>query len=614
MPLKKLALKAGIDRENTSYTSEGGWYDCDKIRFRSGYPEKIGGWRRISDNTFLGVCRSLHKWTSLGAKRLVGVGTSEKFYIELGQAYYDITPIRATEILTNPFAVTSGSNIVTVTDANNGYVDGDYVTFSSATTVGGLDLNGEHKLTFMAGNTYTITASQNATTTTTGGGTVTAQYQINVGEDFAIPLDGWSAGQWSFGTWGVGVSSTKSLRLWSQSNFGQDLIFGHPKGEIYYWEYATGTGVRAVKLDTLSGASNVPVVQNHLLVSDISRFVFCFGCNSIVDTALDPMLVRWSDQEDPTNWTPEAINQAGSLRLSGGTNIITAKQSRQEILVWTDTTLYSLQYVGAPIVWGAQSVGENISIVSKNAVVYANGMAFWMGYDKFYMYDGRSQTLPCSVRKYIFDDLDYTQYDQIFSGSNERFGEVWRWYCSQGSKIVDKYVVFNYLENVWYYGTMNRTAWFDNGISNSPIAATYKNNLVEHELGCDNQETSEVLPISAYVTSAQFDLDDGHQFMFINKVLPDVRFDGSTITNPAITMTMLPLKDSGSGYTDPASVGGVNNEQVIRSTTVPIEKYTGQIHVRVRGRQLAVKIESTGQGVQWQMGSPRIDMRPDGRR
>ena len=614
MPLKKLALKAGINRENTSYTSEGGWYDCDKVRFRSGTPEKIGGWKRISVSEFKGICRSLHNWTTLGSQSIVGVGTNEKFYLEIGRAYYDITPLRATESLTGPFSVTSGSAVVTVTDANGGYIDGDYVTFSGASAVGGLDLNDEYQITYTDGDTYTITASSVATSTATGGGSVDAAYQINVGQEYAVPLDGWSAGLWSSGVWGTGGSGVESLRLWSQSNFGEDLIFGHASGDIYYWDATGGSDTRAVKLSTLSGASNVPTIHNHLLVSDINRFVFCFGCNAFGSSSLDPMLIRWSDQESAVNWTPSATNQAGSLRLSRGTNIVTAKQSRQEVLVWTDTTLYSLQYVGAPIVWGAQTVGENISIVSKNAVAYANGMAFWMGYDKFYMYDGRSQTLPCAVRKYIFDDMDYTQFDQIFSGSNERFGEVWWWYCSQGSTTIDKYVVYNYVENIWYYGTMNRTAWLDNGIGNSPIGATYNYNLVEHESGCDNQETDETLPISAHVTSAQFDLDDGHQFMFINKVLPDVRFDGSTINNPAITMTMLPLKNSGSGYTDPASVGGNDSRDVVRSSTVPIEKYTGQIYVRVRGRQLAVKVESTGEGVQWQLGSTRVDMRPDGRR
>lgn len=614
MPLKKLQLKAGIDRENTSYTSEGGWYDCDKVRFRSGNPEKIGGWKRISNVFFKGICRSLHRWTTLGSQQLVGVGTNEKFYIEQGRAYYDITPIRDTETLTDPFSTTSGSAVVTVTDANGGYTDGDYVTFSNATAVGGLTLNGEYQITYTTGNTYTITADSDATSTATGGGSVTAEYQINVGQEYAVPLTGWSAGSWSSGSWGNSVTSLESLRLWSQSNFGEDLLFSHQDGEVYYWDATDGLGSRAVKLASRTGASNVPTVQNIVLVSDINRFVFCFGANPLGSPTLDPMLVRWSDQENAVNWTPSATNQAGSLRLSRGTKIISAKQSRQEVLVWTDTTLYSLQYQGAPIVWGAQTVGENISIVSKNAVAYANGMAFWMGYDKFYMYDGRTQTLPCSVRKYIFADMEYTQFDQIFAGSNERFGEVWWWYCSTGTTTINKYVVYNYIENIWYFGTMNRTAWIDNGIGNSPIAATYKYNLVEHEFGCDNQETLETLPISAYITSAQFDLDDGHQFMFIHRLLPDISFEGSTESNPSVTYTMLPLKDSGSGYTDPASVGGNDSQSVIRSSSVPIEKYTGQVYVRVRGRQLAVKIESTAEGVQWQSGSARIDMRPDGRR
>lgn len=614
MPLKKLLLKAGIDRENTSYTTEGGWYDCDKVRFRSGLPEKIGGWKRISAAVFKGICRSLHNWSTLRGAALVGIGTNEKFYVEQGAAYYDITPIRAAESLTDPFATTSGSPIVVVTDANLGYVDGDYVTFSGASAVGGLTLNGEFQITYISGNTYTITAPTNATSTASGGGSVTATYQINVGQEFQVPQQGWSAGAWSNNTWGQGQVGNKLLRLWSQANFGEDLLISHNGGEVYYWDYSAGIGVRAVKLSSLSGASNVPVVQNLLLVSDISRFVFCFGVNSFGETELDPMLIRWSDQEDATNWTPAATNQAGSLRLSGGAKIVSALQSRQEVLVFTDTSVYSLQYVGAPIVWGAQLVGDSVSIASKNAVTYVDGVAFWMGQDKFYMYDGRVQTLPCAVRKHVYGDIEKTQFDQVFSGTNERFSEVWWWYCSSGSTTIDKYVVYNYKEAIWYIGTMNRTAWLDNGMSNNPIAATYSNNLVEHELGCDNQETGTLQPISAYITSSEFDLDDGHNFMFINRVLPDMRFDGSTVNGPVATMTLLPLKNSGSGYTSPESVGGQNNASVVRSSTIPVEQYTGQVFVRVRGRQMAIKVESNTQGVQWQLGATRVDMRPDGRR
>lgn len=615
MPLKKLLLKSGVNRENTRYTSEGGWYECDKIRFRQGTPEKIGGWQRISATTYLGICRSLWNWITLGSQNLIGVGTNLKFYIENGGAYNDITPIRATVTLTNPFETTSGSPIVTVTDASGGYGDGDFVTFSGASAVGGLTLDGEYQLaTTIIANEYTIEASANASSSATGGGTVTAVYQIGVGTAFAIPLTGWGASSWGSGTWGVGVTSVESIRLWSQSNFGEDLVFGPRGGAIYYWDATSGLTSRAVELSTLVGASNVPTDQNFIEISDINRFVFAFGANEFASATVNPMLVRWSDQGSVTNWTPSATTQAGFLTLSRGSEIVTAKQSRQEVLVWTDSALYAMQYVGAPVVWSAQLVGDNISIAGQNAVAYANGVAYWMGKDKFYMYDGRTQPLRCDLRQFIFNDFNAQQYDQVVAGTNESYHEVWWFYCSTDQTTSDRYVVYNYMEDVWYYGTMSRTAWLDSGLRDKPLAATYSNNLVNHEEGVDNNENATTLPIHAYVASAEFDLDDGHQFAFIWRILPDIRFDGSTTGSPSATMTLLPLANSGSGYNDPASVGGSNSRAVTRTAVLPVEEFTGQIYTRVRGRQLAMKVESTGEGVTWQLGAPRIDMRPDGRR
>ena len=611
MPLKKLQLKSGINRENTRYTSEGGWYDCDKIRFRQGTPEKIGGWQRISSTTFLGVCRSLWNWVTLGSQNLIGVGTNLKFYIENGGAYNDITPLRGTVTLTNPFETTSGSPIVEVTDANGGYTDGDFVTFSGASAVGGLTLNAEYQLTeTTTANVYTIDAGTNASSSATGGGTVTAAYQINVGPAFVVPLVGWGASSWGSGTWGIGATSTDSIRVWSQANFGEDLIFGPRDGGIYIWDATNGLTTRAIPLT----GTEVPTSQKLILVSDINRFVFCFGTNEIFSSTINPMLVRWSDQEDATNWSPAATNQAGDLVLSNGTQIVAAKQSRQEVLVWTDSALYALQYVGAPAVWTAQLVGENISIASQNAVAYANGVAYWMGRDKFYMYDGRTQPLQCDLRKFIFNDFNEEQYEQTFSGTNESYHEIWWWYCSSDSNVSDRYVVYNYLEQVWYYGTMGRTAWLDSGLRNYPLAATYSNNLVNHEQGVDDNETATTAAIPAYVSSAQFDLEDGHQFAFIWRVLPDITFDGSEIGSPSATMTLLPLQNSGSGYNSPASVGGSNSAGITRTATVPVEQFTGQVYTRVRGRQLAIKVESSEIGVAWQLGSPRLDMRSDGRR
>jgi len=404
--------------------------------------------------------------------------------------------------------------------------------------------------------------------------------------------------------------------LWSQGNFGEDLIFGPRGGGVYYWDTSSGPTVRAVDLATQVGASDVPVVQNYILVSDISRFVFAFGCNDYGGTTADPMLIRWSDQEDALNWTPSAINQAGSLRLSRGSQIITAIQSRQEVLVWTDAALYALQNLGAPTGWGAQLVGENISIVGQNAVAYSNGVAFWMGVDKFYVYSGTTKTLNCNLRQYIFSDININQFQQICSGTNEGFNEVWWFYPSANSEVIDRYVIYNYLEDIWYYGTLGRTAWIDSGILVYPLAATYDNNLVDHEFGVDDNQTATPQPIDAYIESAEIDLDDGDSFMFVKRVLPDVTFRGSTAGSPSGTLTLKPLANSGSGYLSPASVGGTSSNAdatVVRTATVPIEAFTGQVYIRLRGRQISVRFESSTLGVQWQLGSLRLDMQADGR-
>jgi len=620
MPLKKLALKAGVNRENTRYTNEGGWYECDKVRFRQGTPEKIGGWQRISDAVFLGVCRSIWNWVTLGSQNLVGLGTNLKFYIENGGGYYDITPLRKTAATlgNDPFVTTNNSANVVVTDATGGYTVGDFVTFSGADAVGGLDLNGEFQIIdFASATSYTITAGSNASSGATGGGnSVTAAYQINIGPAFAIPIQGWGAAAWGQGAWGVGAESVEEVRQWSQANFGEDLIFGTRGGTLFYWDASVTNNLnqRGVTLSSVSGASNVPTIQNLVLVSDISRFVFCFGCNDLGSSSLNTMLIRWSDQEDATNWTPSATNQAGDLILSNGTNIIAAKQSRQEVLVWTDSALYALQYVGAPAVWTAQLVGENISIASQNAVAYANGVAYWMGRDKFYMYDGRTKPLRCDLRKFIFNDFNVTQYPQVFAGTIESYHEVWWFYCSSSSTVANKYVVYNYLEDVWYYGTLSRSAWLDSGLRNNPLAATYTFNLVDHEEGVDDNETGTTAPIAAFIESAQFDLDDGHQFMFVHRLIPDITFDGSLVNSPSATMSLLPLANSGSGYNNPLSEGGSNTGAITRTAVTPVEKFTGEVYTRVRGRQMAMKIESSAEGVTWQLGSPRIDMRPDGRR
>jgi hypothetical protein len=696
--LKKLTLKAGVNRENTRYANENGYYVSDKVRFRQNTPEKIGGWTRISATFFLGVCRSLWNWITLGGANLLGIGTNLKFYIEQGGAYSDITPLRQTVTLgANPFTTVNLSTTVTVTDSTGGWVNGDYVTYSGATAVGGLTLNGEYQLTSVgiSATTYTIQSATAATSSATGGGSaVVAAYHINVGPATSVPIVGWGAGGWGLGYWGIGASSSFPIRLWSQMNFGDDLIFGPRQGAIYYWVSASGLTTRGVLLSSTGGSvtftnasptvvtatttftdgttlqfaatsslptgisaattyyvsntsgltfkltdsagtlinttstgsgvyiSNivdVPSVQNYLLVSDASRFVFAFGCNDYGSSVQNQMLLRWSDQENAKQWTPAATNQAGSLQLSHGSQIITALQTRQEILVFTDSSLYSLQYAGPPVVWGSQLLGDNISIAGENAVALASGAAYWMGVDKFYKYDGRVQTLRCDLLKYVYNDINLAQASQFLASTNEGFNEIWFFYCSASASEIDRYVIFNYTENngqgVWYYGNMVRTAWIDSGLRNYPMAATGINNIVYHELGVDDNATATTTAINAIIETAEFDIDDGDSFGFVRRILPDITFVGSSgSSTPQVTMTLIPMQNSGSGANNPQSVGGDSYASIQRIATAPIEEFTGQVFIRVRGRQMILKIESNQIGTQWQLGSPRIDIRQDGRR
>jgi len=621
MPLQKLIFKPGINKEVTRYAAGNGWYDCDKVRFRFSLPEKIGGWARISGNTFQGVCRSLWAWITLAGAKLVGIGTHLKFFIELGGIYYDITPIRATTTNAATFAATNGSTTITVTDNGHGAVIGDFVTFSSAASLGGVItaaiLNAEHQIVSVPTvNTYTFTASiaANASDSGNGGSATDAAYQINVGPETVVPLVGFGAGTFGTGAFNVGSTSSVSLRQWSQSNFGEDLVFGPRGGAPYYWDATNSVTTRGVALSSLGGASNTPVVQNLIFVSDINRFVFCFGTNALGATAQDPLLFRWSDQEDVANWTPSATNQAGSLRLSRGTKIVAVEQSNQAVNIWTDSSLYNLQFLGGQAVFGVELVGDNISIASQNAVAFANGVSYWMGNDRFYKYDGRVQTLNCSLLRYIINDIDIVQLEQVFAGTNKEFNEVWWFYCSSGSTTVDKYVIYNYEYNIWYYGTLARTAWLDSGMRTLPLAATYRSNLVNHEDGIDDIETDTPAAINAHITSSEIDLQGGDKFGFVWRVLPDMTFEGSTIAAPNATMTLNPLQNSGSGYNSPLSEGGNSAGAVTRSATAPVEAYTGQVNIRVRGRQMSMKIESTNTGVQWQLGHPRIDVRADGGR
>ena len=690
MPLQKLLLKPGVNRENTRYTNEGGYYESDKVRFRQGTPEKIGGWQRISAATFLGLCRSLWNWVTLASQNLLGVGTNLKFYIENGGAYYDITPIRTERTLTNPFT-TNGTTTVLVTDAAHGAINGDFVTFYGGTAVGGQTIRGEYQITVLTNNTYNITISA-AATAATGGGTVYAVYQVNVGPSYAAPLSGWGASTWGSGTWGIGTSSTDALRIWNQVNWGQNLVYGPRGAPMYYWDATIGfrnlevsltiaspcvmtstvaltdgtpitftttgalpTGLlpgvtyyvkyltpttynlaatsggtaintsgtqsgtqaispRGMLLSQLPGSDGYcPLYQNTFTISDASRFLLVFGTNDYGSTVLDPLLIRWSDQESLTVWYPAVTNQAGSVRLSHGSKIVTTLQSRQEIVVWTDQALYSLQYLGPPYVWQTQLLADNISIAGPNAAAMASGITYWMGVDKFYKYDGRVQTLRCDLRQYIYSDINPLQFDQIFASTNEGFNEVWFFYCSENSNTIDKYVIYNYLEDNWYYGSMARTAWLDTGLRQFPLAATYSYNIVQHEDGVDDNETGTTLPITASITSSQYDIGDGHNFAFVYRMIPDLTFRGSTAgTTPAVTMYLQGLNNSGSGITQSGNAAVTNSG--VAPAVINVDQFTGQIYIRIRGRQMQMKIESNTIGVQWQLGSPRIDIRPDGRR
>jgi len=630
MPIQKIQFKPGVDRETTRYNAEGTWYETDKVRFRRGMPQKIGGWERISSDTFLGVCRSMFNWVTLGGQNLVSVGTNIKYYIERGGAYYDSTPYRLISGAGDAtFAAVNGDATITVTEVAHGAVAGSYVTFSDAVSLGGnitADVLNQNYIidsvvdadnfTVEAVDTSGATVLANVSDTGNGGASTVASYEIAPGAEYAVPFSGWGAGTWGSSTWGLGATTTANIRLWSQANFGEDLILADRGGDIYIWDASAGAvaGNRATFLTEAAGQSGVPTIVNYTTVSDIFRFVFCFGCNPVGSSVLDPMLIRWSDQEDAINWTPQATNQAGSLRLSNGSEIVTALQSRQEMLVWTDAALYGMQYLGAPEVWGANLLGSNLTIASQNAAIIASDIAYWMGKDKFYSYDGVVKTLPCSIRSYIFDDFNQQQTDQVICGTNERFNEVWWFYCSSGSTTVDRYVIYNYGEDAWAYGNMARTAWIDADLRELPLAATYSNNIVKHEIGYDDKETSSVYPITATLVSAEFDLDDGDRAMFISRVLPDVTFAGSTASTPAVTMTISPMVNSGSGYNTPLSEGGNSSATVTRTATVPIEEFTGQAYVRLRGRQMAFKVESTAEGVAWKLGATRFDMRPDGRR
>jgi hypothetical protein len=644
MPLQKLQFRPGLNREGTDYSNEGGWYDGDKIRFRSGFPEKIGGWTRLSNNQYLGVARSLWNWATLNNSNLLGVGTSQKYYIELGGDYYDITPFSTIRnnlgAPSGPFTAVDGSSTITVDISLYTPNIGDFVVFSGAVSLGGnitaAVLNQEYVITSTpTSTTFTFEARDpvtglpvlaNASDTLEGGANVTASYEVPIGLDVYVIGTGWGAPPWGSGGWGDAYTAGgigQQLRLWSNDNYGQDLVIAPRGGGIYYWNATLGASFRAVSLNTIStdlgyAGDYVPHTTNQILSSAIQRFVIALGANSYLPgdpaTQFDPMLVRWSDQENPYEWVPDVTNQAGEFRLSSGSYIMAARATRQEILVWTDSALYSMQYLGPPYVWGFNILMDNISVMSPNSMITINNVTYWMGTDKFYMYSGRVETLPSSLRQYVFEDLNRDQAYQVFAGGNEAFNEVWWFYCSNNSTDVDKYVIYNYLDRVWYYGTMARSAWLDSGIRPSPMAANYENRILYHEDACCDVSGLTPVPIYAYVQSSDFDIGDGHNFGFVWRILPDVNFNGSTTNNPSVTMTVKPRQNSGTPYGPADNPRVTSPDNYTTQHVYNVQEFTGQVYTRLRGRQLSFRIESDGLGVSWQLGSPRIDIRNDGRR
>ena len=652
MPLQKLQFRPGVNREGTTLSNEGGWYDCDKIRFRSGYPEKIGGWAALSYNTFLGVCRSLWNWVTLKQYNLMGVGTNLKFYVEDGGNYYDITPLRETN--TNPsnqitLAITNGLSTLTITDTSaDGIQVNDFVTLAGAVNLGSAGtnvtaavLNQEYQIvSVISGTQYTVTlrSAVSGNIATTNGGAIlvsnrtassstmtglTIAYQITTGLPIYTIGTGWGTGPWSRLGWGSGFTTGfgLQLRLWSQANFGEDLLFS-PRGSAFYiWQPGGGATPAYSTRGVAVTGTDVPSKINQIMVSDTSRIVICFGCNdygAYDTTPLDPLLVRWSAQESYTNWTPATTNQAGSYRLSHGSTIVAALQTRQEIVVWTDASIYSMQYLGPPFVYGFTLLADNISLVSPNATATAAGVVYWMGVDKFYIYSGRVETLPCSVRQFIFNDINRDQEAQFNAGTSEGYSEVWWNYCSKNSSVIDRYVIFNYLDRVWYYGTLDRTAWLDSPLRQYPMAATAGNIVVFHEAAVDDGSTNPPSAINAYIQSSDFDIGDGHNYGFVWRMIPDITFDGSDTTGstsdkPFVQFTVRPKQNPGAGYGTALSPTVTSAQSYAGQTTYNVQQFTEIIYSRVRGRQMAFKIESNSVGTQWQLGVPRIDVRPDGR-
>ena len=624
MALTKLQIKPGINRDVTAYSNEGGWVDGDKIRFRLGFPEKIGGWEKFSEATYQGSARALKNWIALDGSDYLGLGTHLKYYIEEGGAFFDITPIRATTTNGIVFAATNGSKVITATDSSHGASEGDFVTIAGAASLGGVVtaavLNAEHQITSVpTANTFTfeVSAAANGSDSGNSGSGSDAVYQISVGLDTEIGGTGWGAGAWARGTWGSGADLTTvgALRLWSHDNFGEDLLINPRNGAVYYWQKTEGLTARAIEISTIGNSTNAPSLVTQIMVSDSDRHVIAFGCDAIGGGGVqDPLLIRFSNQESLTDWTPTASNTAGDLRIGSGSKFIRAIQTKREIVIWTDNSLHSMRFIGPPFTFGITPVASHITIAGPNAVVAVEDIILWMGKNSFYIYDGRVKQIPCTVKEEVFFDINKNQLDKIFAGVNSEFGEVIWFYPSNSNSTAnggdgqnDKYVIYNYNEQLWYYGNLKRSAWLDRGLRDFPIA-TSDGLVYNHEKGYDDDGSA----LNANIESSQIDFGEGDRFSFISRLIPDITFNGSTVNNPSVNITIEGRNFPGGDYLQ-ADTSAVTRT-AISTSTVPFEQWTNKADIRVRGRSFNISLASTDLGVRWRLGSTRIDARPDGRR
>lgn len=618
MALTKLVFRPGINRETTAYANEGGWWDGNLVRFRAGKPETIGGWTRYTKTQMLGTARSLLTWTALDGTIYTGMGTNLKYYIVRGSGLSDITPIRETTVAgAVTFAATNGSAVITVTDTSNGVYLNDFVTFSGAVSLGGNItagiLNAEHQVTRVVdANTYEITVSvaANASDSGNGGASVIGAYQINTGLDTSVFGTGWGTGVWSRGTWGSGSSTTvpgAQLRIWSQDNYGEDLVICVQDGGIYYWDTSGGLAARAVALEDLAGAQAAPTVSKFVVVSERDRHVIAFGCDPEATPGVqDPLTIRFSDQENPAEWRTLPTTTAGELRIGTGSEIVGAIQTKQQIIVFTDVSVHAMQYIGDPYTFGVQEVSSSISLISPNAMVAVGDVVYWMGKNEFYAYDGAVVQIPCDVKEYVFSGMNIQQQLKVYAGHSSSFSEVWWFYPSSSSQENDSYVVYNYEQRIWYYGTMPRTAWQDRNVLSFPIAISPDGYVYYHENGLDDGSVNPPAPLVPYIESSVIDMGDGDQFMFATRIIPDLTFRNSTNVAPTATMTLKARNFPGGAYF------ASDVDPVTKTASLPVEQFTNELYVRLRGRSMSLRVESNQTGTAWRLGDPRLDLRTDG--